>query len=133
MTALDAIATAEYRDFVITSPNSPFLYQPSLDPHPVQIRSDFCFRVDNPVQYLQWLHVGHYHHMLILSKTLEGEQSVMWWDSAKDSFVQVSDVSIGGIGFIQGPQIKTMEILKTSLISTVQALLQTFFLWVTPQ
>ena len=123
MTALDAIAAAEYGDFVITSPNSPFLYQPSLDPHPVQIRSDFRFGVDDPVQYPQWLRVGHYHHMLILTKTLEGEQSVMWWDGAKDSFVQASDVSIGGVGFIQGPQIETMEILKTSLISTIQALL----------
>ena len=61
--------------------------------------------------------------MLIISKTLEEEQSVMWWDGAKDSFVQAYDVSIGGVGFIQGPKIKTMEILKTSLISTIQAIL----------
>ena len=61
--------------------------------------------------------------MLIISKTLEEEQSVMWWDGAKDSFVQASDVSIGGVGFIQGPKIETMEILKTSLISTIQAIL----------
>ena len=61
--------------------------------------------------------------MFILSKTPEGEHSIMWWDSAKYSFIQAFDVSIGSVSFIQGLEIKTMEILKTSLITTMWGLL----------
>jgi hypothetical protein len=121
MTAVDALAAAEFGDVIITSPNCKYLFQPLINPRTVQLRSDYRFGADDPILYPQWLRTTLYHHMLILTKPTEGLNSVLWWNGTASSFVQASEVMVGGVGFVQGAEMEALEKLMNTLTVTIKS------------
>lgn len=117
---MDALAAAEFGDSIITSPNCSFLYEPLTSPRSVQLRRDYRFGADDPTLYPQWIRPTFNQHIVTLAKPedLQDARAVMWWDGAKDNFVQAVDVTIGGVGFIGGAELKQLEKMKDDLLRT---------------